>query len=163
MSSRHNLIFDRSIGIRTMMHLRASAAKLRGGGPNLRFGLEAGSDTGHRHLGSFVRTTTVAVVRPPNPLVQTAHPTGRKARPCRYLARGRKTPERDQQLACQRHDHGFALAGRILSSGSIPLCQSATLQEHQEAPGQLDHAATHPRVACLGKTFFPLPAPAFVQ
>jgi hypothetical protein len=29
-----------------MMHLCASAAKLRGGGPNLWFGLEAKSDTG---------------------------------------------------------------------------------------------------------------------
>jgi hypothetical protein len=37
-SSRHNLVSGRSIRIRTMMQLCASAAKLRGGGPNLRFG-----------------------------------------------------------------------------------------------------------------------------
>jgi hypothetical protein len=46
-------------GIRTMMHLYASAAKLRGGGPNLRFGLEARSDTGStptiRRLTSLCR------------------------------------------------------------------------------------------------------------
>jgi SRSO17 transposase len=39
-SSRHNLVFGGSIGIRTMMQPCASAAKLRGGGPILRNGLE---------------------------------------------------------------------------------------------------------------------------
>ena len=39
-SSRHNLVFGGSIGIRTMMQPCASAAKLRGGGPILRNGFE---------------------------------------------------------------------------------------------------------------------------
>src|SRR6266550_4498238 len=37
-SSRHNLVFGGSIGIRTMMQPCASAAKLRGGGPILVWG-----------------------------------------------------------------------------------------------------------------------------
>ena len=40
-ASRHDLVFGRSAGIRTMMQSCASAAKLRGGGPILHSGLEA--------------------------------------------------------------------------------------------------------------------------
>jgi len=39
--SRHNLVFGGSLRIATMMQPYASAAKLRGGGPILNYGIEA--------------------------------------------------------------------------------------------------------------------------
>ena len=45
-----NLVFGGSPWIRTMMHTCASAARLRGGGPNLHNGMRAMVSAGPRHL-----------------------------------------------------------------------------------------------------------------
>src|SRR3979409_2271518 len=99
---------------------------------------EPGVIAGHRHLGSFWRPTTFCSsatksFRPPCSI------RGPQGEPCRYLAHRHKMPERNEQLARQRHDHGLARAGRILGSDPIPLCQLAILLEHQETPRELDH------------------------
>src|SRR5438270_13643816 len=53
---RHSLVFGRSLRIGTMMQSCASAAKLRGSGPNLHSGLGAMVLTsGHRYLGFIGR------------------------------------------------------------------------------------------------------------
>jgi hypothetical protein len=58
-----------------------------------------------------------------------------------------KTPQGDQQLAGQRYDHGHACSATPVPGAlPIPSHQSAVLLEDQEAPGELDHAATNQRV-----------------
>src|SRR5712675_453370 len=65
------------------------------------------------------------------------------------LARRDQAPERDEQLACQRDDHRLARANTaISSSGAVPQCQCALLLKPQKAPGELDHTAADPGVAC---------------
>src|ERR1700726_1896561 len=72
------------------------------------------------------------------------------------LARRDKAPERDEQLACQRDDHRLARANTaISSSGAVPQCQCALLLKPQKAPGELDHTAADPGVACFGEPLFP--------
>src|SRR5262249_54644787 len=63
----------------------------------------------------------------------------------RCLASRDKAPERDQQLACQGDDHGFARAPTAIdSAGPVPPRQCAVLLKSQKAPGELDHAAADP-------------------
>jgi len=67
-----------------------------------------------------------------------------------------ETPERDEQLACQGDDHRLACASSgIGSAGLVPLRQCTALLKHQKAPGELDHSAPHPGVACFGEPLLP--------
>jgi hypothetical protein len=64
-----------------------------------------------------------------------------------HLARPDQAPQGDQQLAGQCYDHGHACSATPIAGAlPIPSHQSAVLLEDQEAPGELDHAATNPRV-----------------
>src|SRR5215471_10237145 len=77
----------------------------------------------------------------------------RRRRP--VLASGDKAPERDDQFACQRDDHGLARANTAIGgTGAIPQCQCALPLKPQKAPGELDHAAADPGVAGSGKPLF---------
>src|SRR3954452_13334687 len=62
-SSRHTLVFGRSRGGLTMMQSCASAAMLRGGGPNLENGVKPWSASGDRHLGSSSETGDILFTR----------------------------------------------------------------------------------------------------
>src|ERR1700716_3393472 len=57
----------------------------------------------------------------------------------RHLAGGHQPPQGDEQLARQRHDHGFA-RGAAAIGGALaePADERAILLEDQKAPGQLD-------------------------
>src|SRR5947207_9515419 len=58
------------------------------------------------------------------------------------LASGDKAPERNDEFACQRDDHGLARANTAIGgAGAIPQCERTLLLKHQKAPGELDHAA----------------------
>src|SRR5207237_744011 len=71
------------------------------------------------------------------------------------LASGDKAPERNDQFACQRDDHGLARANTAISgAGAIPQCEGALLLKHQKAPGELDHAAADSGVAGSGEPLF---------
>src|SRR5215207_6251740 len=73
-------------------------------------------------------------------------------------------PPRDQQLSCQGHDQGLARgAARVRGPRPVPACQRALRLEPQEAPGQRDHPAAHPRVAGLGEPFLSPPTAALVR
>jgi hypothetical protein len=52
---------------------------------------------------------------------------------------------------------------RVGSAGSGPLRQGTVLLKHQKAPGQLDHAAPHTGVACLGQSLLSPARPALVR
>src|SRR5207344_2359227 len=65
----------------------------------------------------------------------------------------REPPQGDQQLACQRHNHGLAGLRRIFRARVKPLRQGAVLLEHQKPPCQLDHAAPDPRVTGSSQPF----------
>src|SRR5262249_28365891 len=81
----------------------------------------------------------------------------------RHLAEGYITPQRNQQLACQRDDHCLAdIASGALGPFAEPLCQGAVLLEHKPTPRQLDEAAPDPGIAAPGQAFFPSLVPALV-
>jgi hypothetical protein len=74
-----------------------------------------------------------------------------------------QSPEGDQQLSGERHDHCLlALPSSIVGSASVPLRQGAFLLKAQEAPRQSNETATHPRVARLGQTLLTSFRPALV-
>lgn len=63
----------------------------------------------------------------------------------RHLADAHKSPQCDEELSRERHNHDLAHGpAGILGSGPIPFDQGAVLLEQQHAPRQLDHALTHP-------------------
>src|SRR3954453_11553080 len=71
------------------------------------------------------------------------------------LASGDKPPERNDQFACQRNDHGLACANTAIGgAGPVPPCQRTLLLKSQKAPGELDHAAADPGVAGSGEPLF---------
>src|SRR5262249_22104163 len=73
-------------------------------------------------------------------------------------------PQRNEQLAGQCHDHRLARAAApVCRSLPIPLRQGAVLLELQHAPGELDHPATHPRVAGPGQPFLAAAVAALVR
>src|SRR6266576_2437472 len=51
-------------------------------------------------------------------------------------------------------EYGFP-PPRIGNSGAVPQCQCALLLKPQKAPGELDHTAADPGVACFGEPLFP--------
>src|SRR6516162_4403034 len=140
-----------------MMQSYASAAKLRGGGPILNRGAQAMSNIGlpPPRSSSAVSDGYAGGLQKPLPSLRA----GRSSRSCakgkafRYLASGRQSPQHDQELAGERHNHGLARhAARICSSCTIPLGQNAVRLVHQEAPGKLQHPTAHAGVAGFGKT-----------
>src|SRR5258708_38231020 len=52
-------------------------------------------------------------------------------------------PERDEELAGERHAHLLAQAWSAVDACLKPERQRALLLKQQPAPGELDHAATH--------------------
>jgi len=151
-----------------MMHACASAAKLRGGGPILNCGIEAMAKRGTPPP----RTVIASPSRPSG--WERSHNLGRQhqrvprsgGRTHPYTfghdAVTRQTPERDQQLARQRHDQRLARRRSIRGSLPIPFGERTVLLEHEEPPRQLDHAAPHARVARAGQSLFTPFGPAFV-
>src|SRR4029453_5472338 len=81
---------------------------------------------------------------------------------CGHDAVAREAPERDQQLACQRHDHRLAHRRGIRRSLPIPLGERTVLLEQEKPPGELDHAVPHTRVARAGQSLVTPFGPAFV-
>src|SRR5256714_9008348 len=72
-----------------------------------------------------------------------------------WFASSDKAPERNDQFACQRDDHGLARATTAVGgAGAIPRCERALLLKHQKAPGELDHGATDPGIAGSGEPLF---------
>src|SRR6478609_584429 len=75
-----------------------------------------------------------------------------------------KAPERNDQFACQRDDHGFARATTAVGgAGAIPQCQRAVLLKHQKAPGELDHGAADPGIAGSGEPLFAAARTALIR
>src|SRR5438445_1662112 len=128
---------------RTMMQSCASVAKLRSGGPILCYGVISHgvhrvSATSNRHrrpvtsgragpklLGAFCVLRSLC---------------GTQNDAVRHHAVPHESPQGDQKLARQGHDHGLASAAGVLGAGSEPLRQGAVLLEHEKSPRQLDHA-----------------------
>src|SRR6266704_5664545 len=80
----------------------------------------------------------------------------------RYNTLMHESPQGDQKLARQGHDHGLTSAAGILGAGSKPLRQGAVLLEHEKSPRQLDHASSNPSVARTGQSFLAALLPALV-
>ena len=147
----------------------ASAARLRGGGPILQRGMRAIGRPGSP-------PPRIVIASPPGNHGRTAKPS---RGPCfgrapsrrrtqddtvRRLAGGHQTPQRDEQLARQRHDHGLArAAASVRRPHPVPGRQTAGLLEPEETPGELDHAAAHARVARLGEPLLPPPGAALLR
>src|SRR5947207_6896820 len=125
------------------------------GGPILSVGISAMFEYGFpppRIVDSAVRRKSQRERRVGNPR-PSARRTQDDALQC--LASGDETPERNDQFACQRDDHGLARANTAIGgAGAIPQCESALLLKHQKAPGELDHAAANPGVAGSGEPLF---------
>src|SRR5215468_12778584 len=67
--------------------------------------------------------------------------------PLRHLTHGQIAPQRNQQLARQRYDHGLAdVTSGACSALAIPLRQRTVLLEYEPAPSQLHQAAPHPGI-----------------
>src|SRR5215470_6539368 len=61
----------------------------------------------------------------------------------------------NEQLACQRDDHGLARANTAIGgAGAIPQGQRTLLLKQQKTPGELDHAAADAGVPGSGEPLF---------
>src|SRR6516165_865017 len=132
-----------------------------GGGSILLVGISVPcSNTACRHLGLSIRHATEKRARVPNGAEwypRSGEPSHRWTQDdtLQWLTSGDKAPERDDQFACQRDDHGLARANTAIGgAGAIPQGQCALLLKPQKAPGELDHAAAGPGVAGSGETLF---------
>src|ERR1700694_285486 len=74
------------------------------------------------------------------------------------------SPKCDEQFTRKSDDHGLAYrsAGPV-GHRLIPLDQTALLLEHEESPGELDHASPDAGIAGPGESFFPSPFIAFIR
>ena len=114
---------------RTMMQPCASAAKLRGGGPILCYGVISHgvhrvTATSNRHRRS--------ITGPTGPKLSGAFSNLRSLRRAqndsvRHYSLSHEPPQGDQKLARQGHDHGLARAARVLGACTKPLRQGAVL------------------------------------
>src|SRR5205814_573235 len=145
-----------------MMQSCASAAKLRAAGPFSQSASSAMFEYGvppPRIVNSAVRRKASAST---DQVKGDALPALPGPSTCRtqddalqWLASSDKAPERNDQFACQRDNHGLARATTAVGgTGAIPQCQCALLLKHQKAPSELDHAATNPGVAGSGEPLF---------
>src|SRR5262245_65303172 len=73
-----------------------------------------------------------------------------------------EVPQGDEQLAGQGHDHLLARGAGIRGASFKPLDQGALLLKLEEAPGELDHSASHPSVTGSGEPLLPGAASTFV-
>src|SRR5204862_6206068 len=74
------------------------------------------------------------------------------------------SPKCDEQFTRESDDHGLAYrSAGLIGHRSIPLGQSALLLEHEEPPGELDHASPDAGIASPGESFFPPPLAAFLR
>ena len=81
----------------------------------------------------------------------------------RDLAGGDQLPQRDQQLAGERHDHGLpGGAAAVLGTLAEPLDQRAVGLVAQKAPGELDQRPPHAGITGLGQPFLAPLAAALV-
>ena len=125
-----------------MMQPCASAARLRGGGPILQCGMRAIGRPGSP-------PPRIVIASPPGNYGRAAKPSrgprfGRAPSrrrtqddTVRGLAGGHQTPQRDEQLARQRHDHGLARAtASVRCPCPVPDRQTAGLLEPEETPGR---------------------------
>src|SRR5208283_2564897 len=72
-------------------------------------------------------------------------------------------PRHDEELARQRDNHRLARsASRIRRSTPIPRAERAAFLVHQMTPGEFNHPAAHPGVACFGETSLASPLAALV-
>lgn len=86
-----------------------------------------------------------------------------KHRTVRHFAGCDEFPQRDEQFAGQGDNHRLA-GGAALIGGArpIPPRQRAVLLQHQEAPGELQHAAADAGIARPGQGFFSPAGAAFL-
>src|SRR5438270_10915185 len=62
-----------------------------------------------------------------------------------WFASGDKAPERNDQFACQRDDHGLARdTTAVGGAGAIPQFQRALLLKYQKESGELDNGSSVP-------------------
>ena len=81
----------------------------------------------------------------------------------RHLAGGRQAPQRDQQLAGERHNHRLpGGAAAILGALPEPPGQRTVRLMPQKAPGELDQRPPHAGVAGLGEPLLAWLAAALV-
>ena len=138
---------------RTMMQSCASAAKLRSRGPIISVGMKAKGLIG---------------IPPPRTVIgapSQAYGQGRNCRGAvsilRLLCRTQndavrdnalphESPQGDQKLARQGHDHGLSSPASVLGAGSKPPRQGAVLLVQKEPPRQLDHASPNSSVTGTG-------------
>src|SRR3974377_2414981 len=135
---------------RTMMHACASAARLRGGGPILNGGIEARDKRGTPPPRTVIASPSRTSGR------EGSHNLDDNVSGFRRSCSGtqphtfghdtvaREAPERDQQLARQRHNKRLAHRQGIRRSLPIPFGQRTVLLEHKEPPRQLDHHWPYP-------------------
>src|SRR5258707_2131926 len=153
-----------------MMQSCASAAKLRRAGPIYMSGTKAmgGLGTpppriviGNVSLEADARRSVYLLPGSIALLVALAQAGNRiriKPHPLRQLAGGSELPQRDQQLAGERHDHRLLRVGAaVLGAFAVPFDQRAVALVDEETPGELDERPADAAVAGLGK---PLLAPA---
>src|SRR5437899_13049765 len=100
-TSRHSLVFGRSVWILTMMQSCASAAKLRAAGPFSRSASVPCSNTASRHLGSSTRQSAEKPARAPS-RYPGALACWTQDDALQGLASRDKAPERDHQLEIGR-------------------------------------------------------------
>jgi hypothetical protein len=143
--NRATTLYSAGPRTRTMMQSCASAAKLRSGGPILPVGTKA---KGH------------AGIPPPRTVIGASSQAGGRDRNCGgafsvlhslcraqnnavwYNALPHKSPQGDQKLARQGHDHGLSNTASVLGAGSKPPRQGAVLLVQKEPPCQLNHASS---------------------
>ena len=149
-----------------MMQSCASAAKLRAAGPFFGAAHRPCARSGHRHLGSLSAAQGCQAGCPvvPRSVLLSLHDAGRKMTPIWQLAGCDETPKRDEQLACQRHDHGLARAAAAVGRSRLkPLGQGAVLLEPEKTPSKLDHATPDAGVAGARKTLLAPPFAALIR
>src|SRR6266566_186581 len=121
---------------RTMMQSCASVAKLRSGGPILCYGVI--SHGVHRVSATSNRHRRPVTSGRAGPKLLGAFCVLRSLCGTQNHAVPHESPQGDQKLARQGHDHGLASAAGVLGAGSEPLRQGAVLLEHEKSPRQLD-------------------------
>src|SRR4249919_3142297 len=150
---------------RTMMQSCASAAKLRGGGPILCYGVighgvHRVTATSNRHRRPVTSGRAGPKLLGAFCVLRSLYGTQNDA--VRHHALPYEPPQGDQKLARQGHDHGLASAAGVLGTGSEPLRQGAVLLEQEESPRQLDHAPPNPRIPGSRQPFLAALLPALV-
>src|SRR5664279_1027431 len=163
--NRATTLYSAGPRTRTMMQSCASAAKLRSGGPILPVGTKAKGHAGIPPPRTVIGASSQADGRDRNcggafSVLHSLCRTQNNA--VWYNALPHKSPQGDQKLARQGHDHGLSNTASVLGAGSKPPRQGAVLLVQKEAPRQLNHASSDSSIAGTGQPFFPAFPPALV-